>query len=167
MLIVGYKKIQDELRSEVSELMNYNMKLNSKNEELQDKVKVLEGIAGEVRNSENSPEQLVVITEKKNKNSDELQGKEISDLRNKLDESNRKNSVLKDELAEKSSSLDSVDSFYKDIIDQKERVVEEYLTFTNDMSDDNKKLRRLLVKFRNDNEVKFMKDLVKFSIILS
>ena len=61
-------------------------------------------------------------------------------------------------LSEKEDSLEKVDRFYKGILDDKDLVISGQLEIIED-NDVIKKLKRLLLKFRSENELKFINDL--------
>ena len=85
--------------------------------------------------------------------------KDLSALQSKLNDSNKMNSLLKDDLEETSGKLRSIDSFYKGILDQKDLTIKECFNIMQDETEESVKLKRLLVKFRTEHELKFVQDI--------
>ena len=165
--IIGHKKINDELRDKINILVKAQEKLKDKESELQERVNVLQAVAGEIKDSESSVDQLVVIAKesKTDHNLETGKSKEIEELRKKLDESNKKNSLLKDSNEEKRSKLEAIDQFYKEILDQKDQTINGYTELISNETENNRNLKRLLIKFRSDYELKLIEEL-KHSIKL-
>ena len=80
-------------------------------------------------------------------------------LSQKIDKLNKDNSVLKDQLAEKNGSLMKVDGFYKEILQQKDQIINDLQLITSNDGEIDTKFKRLLLKFRSDQELKAMIEL--------
>ena len=124
--------------------------------ELSSRIELLQAVSGHVGEENNS--ELVVIKEK-NREETKLLQEDIKSLNVKIEKLSKSNSLLKDEVAVKSESLKKIDNFYKDIIDQKDQTLSALLNITEANSESEIKLRRLLVKFKSDQELKFVIDL--------
>lgn len=127
--------------------------------ELKQKVKVMEAVAGEVKSGNES--ELVIVSETRNLGDDENAAQLLA-VNKKLEESNKRNSMLKDELEKTKISHKGVDEFYRVIIEEKEAVIKEYINITKNDGEESVKLRRLLVKFRSENELKQINELKDF-----
>ena len=160
--ISGYKLINDDLRTQISNLAKSNEKMRLNEEELNSRINILQAVAGEVKNSEDSVDQLVVITSTQSSERDQAekaQINEIEDLRRKLDVSNKENSLLKDSNEERMRKLEAIDKFYKEILDQKDETIKGYTKLVSNETENSRNLKRLLIKFRSDNELKLIKEL--------
>ena len=153
--LVGAKHLNRELNGKLLSLNEKVKEISKSENELKQKLCVMEAVAGAVKDNDC---EIVVVNEAGAKE-DLEKDKDLSSLKNKLDESLKQNSVLKDQLAESKSSLDSIDKFYQDILETKDKMLKEYITITTKDSDEDVKLKRLLVKFRSDNELKLLNDL--------
>ena len=145
-----------ELKRENGDLVNSCKSLKNTEAELSHQVKVLQEVCGHV--NEGSTNELVVINNKNSKDTGELEA-EIQKLRQKIDKVYKSESLLKDQLSEKAASLDKIDNFYKEIIDQKDKALNDLLNITEDNTETGKKMRRLLLKFRSEQELKFISGL--------
>ena len=136
-----------------------NKSLKDKENELKGKVDILQAVAGAVRNT-SEDEQIVVVNGARSEHVvDNGHEKELERVRKKIDEVNRRNSLLKDELQEKTDSLASIDSFYKEIIVQKDLTISKFNDIHDADQDTERQFKRLLTKFRTENELKFMQNL--------
>ena len=92
--IVAQKAIDEKLRSDVAELVKLNQNLKSSNTELEEKVRVLQAVAGEVKDSNSSSQQSVVpYVEEAARDTKEFEST-IKELQKKVDDLNRRNSLL-------------------------------------------------------------------------
>ena len=155
--IVGYRKINEELRDDLAKSGMMVKKISEEKVELENKYKVMVAVAGEVKDDRN--ENLVILTDKTD--SDAELRNEMAFLNHKLDETNKKNSLLKDDLEVKSRSLERMDNFYKEILDQKDETLKSYLSIIEGDKDEAMKMKRLLIKFRAEQELKVVQDLMR------
>ena len=125
--------------------------------ELSSRIEVLQAVNGHI-GCENNSELIVIQAKDKGEQIDKMQD-EIDSLKKKIDGLNKANSVLKDQLAVSSESLNKIDCFYKEIIDQKDQSIGALLAITETNSESEKKLRRLLLKYRSEQELKSVMDL--------
>ena len=144
--VQGLKEINDNLRQQIADHGTEVALWHRRESEFKEKIKVLEAIAGDVNNKDNDGKDEKVL-------------KEVKSLRSKLDECNKNNSLLKDKLEETTHKLSTVDSFYQDIIGQKDTVLKEYCSIIKDDTNETIKVKRLLTKFRTENEVKLVNEL--------
>ena len=154
-----HKHISDDLRQSVAKLVNEKKEMKKKEDELNNKLGVMQAVAGAVAEVGDS-EQLVLVT-KEVSNNDAIKEKEqeISTLKKKVNECNKKNSLLIDDLEEKRTNLEAIDNFYKDMLQQKDQVIAEYLSILGNDNGDTVKLKRLLTKFRTDSEINLIREL--------
>ena len=124
--------------------------------ELSEKLKVMMAINSHVGDKDH---EVVAVNTSRNSDRTNQFEKEINDLKETVDKLNKKNSLLKDQLVEKTEALKKVDQFYKEIIDQKDQVIHGYLAITKTDNGSEMKLKRLLEKFRADQELKFVNEL--------
>ena len=156
--ISDYKLINDDLRQNIAKLVNENKEIKKKEDELSNKLAVMQVVAGTVAEGGDS-DQLVVITKEASNIDLKDKEQEISTLKRKVNECNKKNSLLIDELQEKRTNLGAIDNFYKDIINQKDQVISEYISILENDNEDTVKLKRLLTKFRTDSEMNLIREL--------
>ena len=154
--LAGYKQINEELREKLAEKGSEVEKLRRNECELNKKLSVLHEIAED--NGSHSEYTSGKMDVSKTSPGDAV-SKEMSQLKCKLDESNRNNSILTDQVEEMTKKLDNVDNFYKKIIDEKDVAIQEYSCITEDDNDMKCKLKRLLIKFRSENELKLIREL--------
>ena len=154
--IEGKVEIINQLENDNSELVNRCKSLVACEAELSARIDALQAVNGHI-GGENESE-LIVIKTKDSEQINLLQ-EEIKGLTDKVDKLNKSNSILKDQVAVKSESLDKIDNFYKEILDNKDQTVSTYLNISETNNESEKKLRRLLVKYRSDQELKFAREL--------
>ena len=154
--IVGYKNINDKLREELAVLGKKISNMTDNEVVLSNKVKVLEAVAGEVRSDGDND--LVILTQKDNGWKKEAE-KELADLKEKLKQANVDNSLLRDEIEEIKSKDSSIDVYYQALLDEKDLTIKEFSRMKEGEKKDSTMLKRLLIKFRSEQELKFIKDL--------
>ena len=154
-------KSKDEVISQLerdnNELTERCKSLMACEAELSSRVEVLQAINGHIGEGKDS--ELIVINNRNNKEEVLRLQEEINSLNEKVDKLNRTNSVLKDQVAVKTESLNKLDNFYKGILDEKDQTMNDLLTITATNSESEKNLRRLLVKYRSEQELKYVLDL--------
>ena len=156
--IVGYKQINDDLQSKNANLGIKVNELLKSEADLKEKLNVLEIVAGAVRKEEGEQQELVVVKSKSEATEDAK--KEIALLKQQLEKCNKENSILNDKLSQNIGKIASIDAFYKEILDGKDQTIKEYCTIvSNNDSEDSTLVKRLLIKFRSEQELKAIKDL--------
>ena len=152
----GYKQINDDLREKLADKGSEVEKLLQNERELNEKLNILHEIAGNDNSVTKSTGSKMVLSTTV---SDDPMNKEMSQIKSKLDDANKNNSILTDEVEELTRKLDNIDNFYKKIIDEKDVAIQEYSCILEDDDDVKCKLRRLLIKFRSENELKLIQEL--------
>ena len=117
-----------EVEKSNAELISRCKSLTTCERDLSARVKMLEGLSAHIGKPGDGNSDVVVINST-GSNSDNAE--EFRLLNDKLDKANKENSLLKDQLSEKTASLEKIDHFYKEIIDQKDQSVNEYLKVIN------------------------------------
>ena len=145
-----------KLKEENKNMVDRCKSLEQTEAELSSQVKALQEICGLV--NEGSTSEVVVVNKKNAKCTDELEA-EIEKLNLKVEKLNISESLLKDQLSAKTESLDKIDHFYKEIIDQKDETLNALLTITEENTETGRKMRRLLLRFRSEQELKSIHDL--------
>ena len=156
--IRGFKGINDQLRAQLVDLGKVNKSLQDKETEMTERMNVLQAVAGMVKD-DHSNEQIVVVSKKMPDNHVLENEKELEKMKKSINELNRCNSLLKDDLQEKTDNLATIDSFYKEIINQKDKTISKYNDIYDADQDTERQFKRLLTKFRTENELKFMESL--------
>ena len=85
--------------------------------------------------------------------------KEIVSQQKKIEALNKENSRLIDQHAEDEAKLNGIDKLYKEIIDKKDETIKEYIKISSSNNQECNNFRRLLIKFRADNELKQIRKL--------
>ena len=146
----------EDLAQSQSDMVMRCRSLEGNNTELHDKLLVLEAVSGQVKgNVENE----VVVVHAKSTDSPTEHKKEIESLNKKIEKLNKENSVLKDQVTAKTNEFEKVDDFYKEILVAKEEVISSLTVINNSNTEVEKKFRRLLMKFRSEQELKSIRDL--------
>ena len=171
--VTKYQEINDQLSALQEELDRKNGELEvlaqshsdvverckslmHENSQLNDKVIVLEAVNGQLDESVHNE---VVVVHAKNPEVSLDSSKELESLKKKIDKVNKENSLLKDQVTSKSNELDKVDSFYKEILDGKDEEINSLLSITKSNTEVEKNYKRLLLKFRSEQELKLIRDL--------
>ena len=146
-----------ELQKCNSDLVKRCQSLSSNEVELSTRIHALEAVSSHI--DEGKKGDIVVVHAASVKENSNAISEEVASLNQRLDRLNRDNSLMKDELAEKTVSLQKIDEFYKEIVDQKDKVILDLQSITSDDGNIDIKFKRLLLKFRSEQELKLMNEL--------
>ena len=125
--------------------------------ELSSRVQALEAVSSHIGDDEKND--IVVIHASSGNVKADVVKDEVASLNQKIEKLNKENSLFKDQLAEKTASLQKIDGFYKEIVDQKDKIICDLQSIMSDDCDVNSRFKRLLLKFRSENELKLMNEL--------
>ena len=148
-------QINDELRQSLAVKGSEIERRKKEESELKERVKFLQGIVEEGQNYViNSPGGDVT-----QRCEDDQANKDITQLKSQLNESNKMNSTLKDQVEELNAKIKRVDAHYEEIINDKDAAMKEYFSILENDSNEKVNLRRLLIKFRSESELKLIQEL--------
>ena len=156
-LLQGKEEVIKELQVSNDDLVKRCKSLTANEVQLSSRIQTLETLSSHIDDGVRG-EVVVVHARSAKENSDNLK-EEVAVLNQKIDKLNKENSLLKDQLSEKSGSLQKIDEFYKEIVDQKDQVICDLQAITSKDGDLDAKYKKLLLKFRSDHELKLMKEL--------
>ena len=149
---------EQSLKNEIVMAEDRCKSLTGCNSELENRVQVLESIAGDLNKDQVKSKEVISVPAKTD-SINSVTAKELDEAKLKIEKLNKNNSIMKSELKEKEDKLKGIDDFYKEIIDDKEKISNGYLQIVEKDDEKLTKFKRLLLKFRSENELKFVLEL--------